>query len=62
MTADAALPTCKVRACLFERERELAELARLMREPGSLGSSDEPPALQSMGAAQVGCDDSAVRH
>ena len=44
MTADAALLTRDARARLErKRERELAELARLMREPGSLASSDEPP-------------------
>jgi hypothetical protein len=49
MTADAALLTRKARARLLERERELAELDRLMRQPGSLASSDEPPPLHRAG-------------
>ena len=50
MTADAALRTRKARARLErKRERELAELDRLMREPGSLANSDEPPPLHGMG-------------
>jgi hypothetical protein len=52
MTADTALPAREARARLerkHKRERELAELDRLMREPGSLASSDEPPPLHGMG-------------
>ena len=43
MTATARLsPADRVRR---ERERELAELARLMREPGTLAEPDEPVPL-----------------
>jgi hypothetical protein len=45
MPADAALMAVTKRAdrVRLERERELAELARLMREPGSLAEAPEPP-------------------
>jgi hypothetical protein len=50
MTALTDSLTRQVRARLErKRERELAELDRLMREPGSLASSDEPPPLHGMG-------------
>ena len=55
MTARAQLLTRADRARL-ERERELAELDRVMREPGSLASSDEPPPLHGMGAAREEAD------
>lgn len=45
MTADAALRTRKARARLLERERELAELDQLMRQPGSLAEAPEPVPL-----------------
>ena len=46
MTALTDPLTRQVRARLErERERELAELARLMRQPGSLAEAPEPPPL-----------------
>jgi hypothetical protein len=46
MTADAALLTREARARLErQRERELAELARLMRQPGGLAEAPEPVPL-----------------
>lgn len=47
MTATARL-TRDDRARL-ERERELAELTRLMREPGGLAEAPEPPPLYRAG-------------
>jgi hypothetical protein len=38
----------------FERERELAELARRMREPGGLAEAPEPVSLHRMGASSEG--------
>jgi hypothetical protein len=48
MTADAALLARKARARL-ERERELADLDRLMRQPGSLAEAPEPVPLHRAG-------------
>ena len=46
MTALTGSLTRQVRARLErKRERELAELARLMRQPGSLAEAPEPPPL-----------------
>jgi hypothetical protein len=47
MTTDAALIAVTKRAdrVRLERERDLAELARLMREPGSLAEAPEPVPL-----------------
>jgi hypothetical protein len=51
MTADAALMavTKRVDRVRLERERELDELARLMREPGGLAEAPEPPPLHRAG-------------
>jgi hypothetical protein len=53
MTANPALIAVTRRADRVrlerERERELGELARLMREPGGLAEAPEPPALHGMG-------------
>jgi hypothetical protein len=38
----------------LERERELAELARLMREPGGLAEAPEPVPLHRMDADREG--------
>ena len=48
MTAPAAL-TRETRARLAKRERELAELATLMRQPGSLAEAPEPVPLHRTG-------------
>ncbi len=47
MAADAALIAITKRAdrVRLERDRELAQLARLMRQPGSLATPDEPVPL-----------------
>jgi hypothetical protein len=52
MTADAALMVVTKRAdrVRLERERELDELARLMREPGGLAEAPEPPPLHRRAA------------
>ena len=50
MTARAQLPTRADRVRL-ERERELGELARLMRQPGSLAEPDEPVPLHRVARA-----------
>jgi hypothetical protein len=54
MTADAALMTITRRAgrARLERERELAELARLMREPGGLAEAPEPVPLHPQGCTK----------
>ena len=51
MTADAALIAVTRRAdrVRLEREGELAELARLMTEPGSLAEAPEPVPLHRAG-------------
>jgi hypothetical protein len=51
MTADAALMAVTKRAdrVRLERERELDELARLMRQPGGLAEAPEPPPLHRAG-------------
>ncbi len=50
MTADATtLLTRKARARLLERERELADLAALMRQPGGLAEAPEPVLLHLAG-------------
>jgi hypothetical protein len=54
VTAIAAMPSREARTRLLERERELADLDRLMREPGSLANSDEPPPLHGMGRDTTG--------
>jgi hypothetical protein len=51
MTADAVLMagTKRVDRVRLERERELDELARLMREPGGLAEAPEPLPLHRAG-------------
>ncbi|HLM89690.1 MAG TPA: hypothetical protein VK284_11805 [Streptosporangiaceae bacterium] len=52
MAADRALVAVAKRADrqrLQDRMRELAELARLMREPGGLAEAPEPPPLYRAG-------------
>jgi hypothetical protein len=52
MTADTALPAREARARLerkHRRERELAELDYLMRQPGGLAEAPEPPPLHRAG-------------
>jgi hypothetical protein len=52
MTADTALPAREARARLerkHKRERELAELDHLMRQPGGLAEAPEPPPLHRAG-------------
>jgi hypothetical protein len=51
MPADAALMAVAKRAdrVRLERERELAELARLMRQPGGLAEAPEPLPLHRAG-------------
>jgi hypothetical protein len=49
MVADAAMLTRKARARLLERERELAEFDRLMRQPGGLAEAPEPVPLHRAG-------------
>jgi hypothetical protein len=48
MAADATLiaVTKRTDRVRLERERELDELARLMREPGGLAEAPEPPPLR----------------
>ena len=53
MTARSQLLIRADRARL-ERERELAELARMMREPGGLAEAPEPPPLHRMDAGSEG--------
>jgi hypothetical protein len=48
VTALADLLRPADRQALENRRRELDELARLMRQPGGLAGSPEPPALQDM--------------
>lgn len=55
MTADAALRTREARARLErKRERELAELDTLMRQPGSLAEAPEPVPLHRAGRGTAG--------
>ena len=49
MTPDTTLLTRKARGRLLERERELAELAALMRQPGGLAEAPEPVPLHRAG-------------
>jgi len=50
MTVDAALLTREARARLErKRERELAGLDQLMRQPGGLAEAPEPPPLHRPG-------------
>lgn len=53
MTADVTLLTRETRARLErKREQELAELARLMRQPGGLAEAPEPPPLHRTAATE----------